>query len=230
MVFKKILLLLIIQSFTYQLKAQKDTISLMISVIEHASPIFISDSGITLSNDSNIHISALKFYISKIQLLKEGKVVFDDKQPAHLIDAAQQSTYQIYLTAKKNIAFDQVVFNLGIDSAINVAGVYGGALDPTKGMYWTWQSGFINFKIEGNYQYQKKNTAFAFHLGGYRYPDNALQKISMQTDDKLIKIYLDISKVFEQIDIMKVNHIMSPCQEAVQLSKIIADSFKIIGK
>jgi len=36
-----------------------------------------------------------------------------------------------------------------VDSLANVSGAMSNDLDATKGMYWSWQSGFINLKIEG---------------------------------------------------------------------------------
>ena len=53
------------------------------------------------------------------------------------------------LQIPSNIPFSKLKFQLGIDSLTNVSGAMGGDLDPTKGMYWTWQSGYINMKIEG---------------------------------------------------------------------------------
>ena len=69
-------------------------------------------------------------------------------------------------------------FYLGVDSLTNSNGAMGGDLDPTKGMYWTWQSGYINVKIEGKYSgCNTRNNKFQFHLGGYQNPFQTIQKI-----------------------------------------------------
>jgi hypothetical protein len=41
-------------------------------------------------------------------------------------------------------------FLLGVDSARNVSGIQTGALDPARGMFWTWNSGYVMAKIEGS--------------------------------------------------------------------------------
>ncbi len=96
-----------------------------------------------------MRIDALKFYISNIQFFKSGRVVFKENNSFHLIDAAQSYSETLSVADSEDIRFDEVRFSIGIDSATNTAGVLGGDLDPTKGMYWTWQSGYINFKLEG---------------------------------------------------------------------------------
>ena len=58
----------------------------------------------------------------------------------------------------------------------------GGDLDPTKGMYWAWQSGYINFKMEGSCsQCLATKNNFEFHLGGYQQPFYAMQTIELNT-------------------------------------------------
>ena len=88
--------------------------------------------------------------------------------------------------------FNTIAFNLGIDSITNVSGAQGGDLDPTKGMYWAWQSGFINIKLQGtsNSCPPPKNE-FEFHLGGYQYPFNSLQTIILKTgNEKKLRYFL----------------------------------------
>ena len=76
---------------------------------------------------------------------------------------------------------DKIKFNLGIDSLTNVSGVMGGDLDPTKGMYWTWQSGYINFKMEGSSAVcPTRNHEFQFHIGGYQDPFYAMQTLELE--------------------------------------------------
>lgn len=69
-------------------------------------------------------------------------------------------------------------FTLGVDSALNCSGAQDGDLDPLKGMFWTWNSGYIFFKLEG---YSPASTGslgrIEHHIGGYRSPFNAARKI-----------------------------------------------------
>lgn len=191
--------------------------------------LHLADSVFLTEKFNFLQIESLKFYISNIQLLKDAKIVFEEKNSFHLIDAADENTWRISMQSDLQISFDELKFGLGIDSLTNVSGVLGGDLDPTKGMYWTWQSGYINFKLEGKSQSCKtKNSEFIFHLGGYKQPFGAYQTLSIPVNN-INKIYLslDLELLFRGIDLTKTNHLMSPGLEAVQLSKILATCFKI---
>ncbi len=178
-------------------------------------------------NGDSILIETLRFYISNIEFLQDKKVVWQEQNSVHLIDAALSQTLKIATKCPPNLTFDQLQFNLGIDSTTNVSGALGGDLDPTKGMYWTWQSGYINFKIEGkNPRCNTRNHAFQFHLGGYNLLYNALQTIVLDIKkDKEVNIIFDISKFINDIDFVQKPNIMSPCKEAVLMSKKITKGF-----
>ena len=105
----------------------------------------------------------------------------------------------------------------------------GGDLDPTKGMYWTWQSGFINLKLEGQYKKSGfKNQEFQYHIGGYQNEFNTYRKISLKTAAKKdMDIWVDIEKLFSNTDLSVQHHIMSPGKEAVLVSEKFASMFKL---
>jgi len=133
------------------------------------------------------------------------------------------------LSSPTNLKFTKIKFNLGIDSITNVSGAMGGDLDPTKGMYWTWQSGYINLKLEGKSKLCKtRNNEFQFHLGGYQNGDNALQTIILNvSENKEIDILIDIEQFVAAIDLSEQNQIMSPGKKAVLLSEKFSKIFSI---
>lgn len=179
---------------------------------------------IQLGNGDSILVETLRFYIANLQFLQNGQLVATDKNTAHLIDASVESTLHFTVETPEKIAYNQVKFNLGIDSLTNVSGALGGDLDPTKGMYWTWQSGYINFKLEGkNARCKTRNNEFQLHIGGYAAPYNTLQTIVL--DIKNNQIIFDIATLLHDIDYTQRPNIMSPCKEAVELSKKIIKGF-----
>lgn len=180
-----------------------------------------------IQNGDSITIETLRFYMSNIEFQDNGKTIVKDKSTAHLIDAEDAQSLHFVIDAPQNTTYNQLKFDLGIDSLTNVSGALGGDLDPTKGMYWTWQSGYINFKIEGkNPRCNTRNHAFQFHLGGYNLLHNALQTIVLDIKkDKEINVIFDISKFINEIDFIEKPNIMSPCREAVLMSKKIAKGF-----
>ena len=121
-------------------------------------------------------VSTFKFYVSHIQLLDESsEAVAKDQQGIFLVDATDEATKTI--TVKLNSApFRRIAFQLGVDSIFNVSGAQDGALDPTKGMFWTWSTGYIMAKLEGNSSFSTApNQALTYHIGGFQ-GDDATQR------------------------------------------------------
>lgn len=178
-------------------------------------------------NDS-IHISTFRFYLSSVELHGQGKILWKEPDSFHLIDASDLTTTGIMLDVPETGPANQLFFQLGIDSITNVSGAFGGPLDPVKGMYWSWQSGYINVKLEGSCgRCATRNHEFQYHLGGYRYPDNSLQRIQMKINDQNhIVIGIELAAFFSSFDMAEMPHIMSPGKESVHLSALLASCFK----
>ncbi|MES2655492.1 MAG: MbnP family protein [Bacteroidota bacterium] len=180
----------------------------------------------------SIMLTNVQFYLSKIELLNNGKIVWQEPNSYHLLSADDSNSLRIQLPTPTNIVFTCIHFHIGIDSATNYAGAQGGDLDPTKGMYWTWQNGYINCKLEGkSTQCNTRYNEFTFHIGGYLFPDNALQTVNIPCNNtNNVDLNIDITKWFDGIDLSKQNHVMSPGQEAVLLANKLVTLFSIPQK
>ena len=179
--------------------------------------------------DDSTSISTLKFYISNIQLLQDSLIVYSEKKLGHLIDFKKENPYQLYLNSVKEVEFNQLYFQLGIDSTTNMDGVKSNDLDPSNGMYWTWQSGYINYKMEGTSKIcPARKNSFQFHIGGYQYPYNSLQKVTISTNTtENINLYFDLEELLLKIDISSTFQIMSPSEKSNKIAKLIGESFYI---
>ncbi len=214
-----------------KLNAQKADFLLKFKPMFQQQELKLNDTFYLLNNGKDtVQITKLKFYISAIELYNNNQLVYTEKNSFHLIDASDTNSYSINLKWLSNKAFNNIKFNLGIDSATNTKGALGGALDPTKGMYWTWHSGYINFKLEGTSNLcSTRNNAFEFHLGGFSYPNNSLQTIKLDvSNNKAIIINVDVAKFLAEVGLGKTNMIMTPSKAAVELSKRVANIFEII--
>lgn len=185
-----------------------------------------------LGDNDSIQFETFKFYISGIELLSNNKTIWKEENSFHLLDFTNKKLMQVVLQTPIGISFNKIKFNLGIDSITNTSGAMGGDLDPTKGMYWTWQNGYINFKLEGKSNLCKtRNNEFQFHLGGYQYPFNTLQNVSLEVDMKdTVDISINTESLITKIDLTKQNQIMSPGKEAVLLSKKASAMFSVQQK
>ena len=196
-----------------------------------SSNIVLTDSSFQFEG-GHLQIDELRFYLSHFRFYKKGKWVLTEPNSYHLVDARIVKSREIRIENEKNLDFDEMKFNLGIDSATNVSGAMGGDLDPTKGMYWTWQSGYINLKLQGKSDLCKtRNREFQFHLGGYLGSDNALQERSFAVNsEKEIKILFDSEIFLGKVDLTHQNHVMSPKKAAVILSHDAAQAFFLFEK
>ena len=227
---KNIFLTLSLVSIILKANSQQvSTVELNFHLLFGNKPLVIADEASPLVKGDSIRFSVLRFYISGIQLFLNNSLTYSEQNSFHLIDAEDEHSMHLSFSIPGKILINKIKFNLGIDSLTNVFGAMGGDLDPTKGMYWTWQSGYINFKIEGNsFLNTTRNQEFQFHLGGYKDSFNALQVVMIDVTEKgVINIYFDTQHFIGAIDLKHQNHIMSPGKEAVHLSELAAKSFYI---
>jgi hypothetical protein len=192
-------------------------------------PLSLDNPFYHLSEKDSLQFTTLKFYISNLQFFKDSALIWTEPNAFYLIDASDSNTMKRRLTIPNHLKFNALQFNLGIDSVTNVAGALGGDLDATKGMYWAWQSGYINFKLEGRSSLcPTRKNAFQFHLGGYLAPHNALRIIHLKNVSVgNLNILLDIQPMFENLDLKTQNSVMIPSDEAISLVQKVANLFKI---
>ncbi|NQX85722.1 MAG: hypothetical protein HRT67_07425 [Flavobacteriaceae bacterium] len=179
-----------------------------------------------LFKTDTLKINSFKCYITNLKYYKNDSLVHVSRKRAHLIDATDSSTY--YISEHKFFRFDELRFNIGVDSLTNVSGVYEGDLDPSKGMYWTWQSGYINFKLDGtSSRCPGRKNKFYWHIGGYLPPFNTLRKVSLKLNKSHPRqIYIQLNKLFEEIDVSEVYNVMSPSDKAIRISNKLQLLFK----
>lgn len=202
------------------------TASLSISFQPSVSNEFIELNSIySLTDSSKMEIATCRFYVSNFTFYSNNKLVSEQKG-AFLIDLENPESLQLSFPISD---VDSVRFNLGIDSSTNVAGILDGDLDPIKGMYWTWNSGYINSKVEGTLT--KTNGVkipFEYHLGGYLPPYPTLQTLTFSCDKtEQIIIQLDLNQFLTTLEIDKCSNVMIPGPKAVELSNLIATCFNI---
>lgn len=214
---------------TYSVCAQQSLSQLEFDVTVNEKSLELGKSYELLENEDSITFDVLRFYISDLQFIDNEKVVNESKKKNILLDLEKPESLQIAINEYAG-TFDKVKFTFGIDSLTNVSGAMGGDLDPTHGMYWTWQSGYINFKLEGraNKCPARKNE-FTFHLGGYQTPNLAAQEVELEINKvtKDLKITLPIDKMLLQINLIETYRIMSPNQDAVEMSRLISQLFSV---
>jgi hypothetical protein len=207
--------------FCFFLLAQhkSDSLSVNFNLKFNKLPLELNKKYISAGNDT-LSVETFRCYISDIQIQYIDNSVFTQKESYHLLDLENPNSFRIPITKKSDTLISKITFNVGIDSLTNTSGAMTGDLDPIKGMYWAWQSGYINMKIEGKSSSCKtRNNEFQFHLGGYLNPYYAMRKVEINVNSNSnINIAIDLIDIFSNIKLAQTNSIMIPGKRAMELA------------
>ena len=199
--------------------------------------IVIRDSTYTTPWGEQYVVSKLKYYISNIHLA--GNNELSDEENYHLIDELRKTSFEI---SAKEGRYDKIRFMLGVDSLRNCSGTQEGALDPMNDMFWTWNTGYVMFKLEGSSPASASvNGRIEHHVGGYRFGNNVATEVELGFDDIRIKenemtelnIEMNLDKYWSSANHIKISE--DPvCTLPGSLAKKIAanfpDMFSVIKK
>ena len=192
------------------------------SVVTIHHQVTLGDAKVVLGewqkSDSNvsIRIDNLRWYVSLPPAGKKGS-------KAWLLDLADSSSLDQQLSRPLN---NKISLLFGVDSAIQVGGVGTGALDPLRGMYWTWQTGYVQWKMEGAIRVDGVESPLELHLGGF---DGATKAQAMLSDylvyptTNSVIAQWDLSPFIAQILDQKKYGVMSPSPIARDYCRIIAN-------
>lgn len=180
------------------------------------------------STEKGFTIEALRYYVSNIQLIHSDGIVSMEANSYHLVDLKDSSTWYFNCPTQSDLPISEVHFILGTDSLINTAGILTGDLDPIKGMYWSWNTGYINLKLKG---YRTAgNVPFEYHIGGYLPPYASTQKVELhlpEPSQNTIEIHFDPSALLIQDVHEEEVSVLTPGDRSVEVAKKLADCFSI---
>jgi hypothetical protein len=120
-----------------------------------------------------------RIYLGNFSLADETGTLAKFPDTYHLLDAGDSASLTVRLHADAR-PFRRIAFQVGVDSIRNVSGAQTGALDPMHGMFWTWNTGYINVRMEG--LSPNANTAdgrFEYHIGGFRTGESTRRAIAL---------------------------------------------------
>ena len=188
------------------------------------------------ANGQEYNLSFVKYMVSKVELIKSnGKVHYDPQLATadtrngyYTINESEASSQKVFINGVPSGSYNKIRFTIGVEED----GVTLGATKLLQDeMFWTWNSGFIGFKVEGQspvspgqaegdiVQSHNRN-GFVYHIGGWKEPNNnrviELDFDEVVVSDKLrpnLHVIVDVSKFFNtpfQVDFSKINNVHSP--------------------
>lgn len=191
------------------------------------------------ANDS-FRIITYKYYISNIVLHTADGKSYTEPDSYHLINEEDASSYKFRLDKVPVGNYTSVTFLVGVDSLHNSTGAQAGALDPSLGMIWNWNTGYIMAKMEGYANTSPQTDGFfAMHVAGYRGEFNVLKTITLNFPEHAdvsgartpnVHILSDALEWFknpETITIRDYSNVMTEGKQAYKVATNYADMFTI---
>jgi len=124
-------------------------------------------------------ISKLKYYVSNIHFSR-----FSELNGYRLINALEDNSFTLPMPPGQ---YQELSFMIGVDSARNCSGAQSGALDPLNDMFWTWNSGYVMFKLEGNSPQSPADiNRIEHHIGGYKAPYKAMRYVVLKLERPMV--------------------------------------------
>lgn len=118
-------------------------------------------------------ITLLQYYVTNVKFQLADGSTFSQPHSYHLVRLVSGGLAELTLDNIPLGDYTGFTFTIGVDSVRSTNGPEIGVLSPDNGMYWDTSNGYIFIKVEGRSP-QAPDGTFAYHLGGYQTPFNAL--------------------------------------------------------
>ena len=126
-------------------------------------------------SSEKITISLVKYYISNVKFKKTDGTWWSESESYHLVDASSAAIPEFKISNVPIGDYTDVCYTIGVDSTRNVSGAQTGALSTTNNMFWSWNTGYIFWKVEGTSPSVPDSLSnhFMYHLGGFKKSDGS---------------------------------------------------------
>lgn len=220
---------------SFQKKEMDSTLIIQFRGCVHGAPLELNKKYQNPFGET-FEITRFRFYTGKLApAYTDASLKSKISSPYHLIDFSDSNSTRIELPVMAGNCHG-IQLQIGVDSADQSRGAQTGALDPARGMFWTWNSGYINVKIEGNSPVSKQPShLFEYHIGGYRNDNNTVWKIKLfSTNDEsfqiskenktIVEVGIDLDYLFDGPTPLRIKEI-SNCMTPGPLARKISENF-----
>lgn len=156
-------------------------------------------------NGDDFKVTKFNYYISNIKLNNTDGSSYSETESYHLLEQETPASLSFSLAKVPAGTYKSITLTIGVDSLRNVSGTQTGALDPAKGMFWSWSSGYIMLKMEGTSpQSTAASNELRIHVGGIYGANNTIKTVTLDLpntitvngDENHIHLNADILKLF----------------------------------
>lgn len=171
-----------------------------------AAPLVLATQEYTTLAGDQFKVTTFRYYVSNLKLTRADGTEYVQPESYYLIDEANEDSRHLTIKDVPTGDYTGLKFTIGVDSARNVAGAQTGALDPAKGMFWTWNSGYIYTMLEGSSpQSLSPNRMITFHIGGFRTPNNTIRTVTPSFNGAKLLVRTDHTpEVHYNVDVLRM--------------------------
>jgi hypothetical protein len=184
-------------------------------------------------------VSKLNYYISNVKLNATNST-YTETDSYHLVQQSDAASRAFNLGTVPAGTYYSVTFMIGVDSLRNVSGAQTGALDPTNGMFWSWSTGYIMFKMEGiSPKSAQPDRSLIYHFGGFTGAYSVLRTVTLNfstpikvttTAENHVHITADLLMLFKSPNIVNfaiTSSVQMPGAEAKAMADNYANMFTV---
>ncbi|GAB3860194.1 hypothetical protein GCM10028822_37950 [Hymenobacter terrigena] len=223
------------------------SIVLQFNPVMDGAPLVLNGQAYTRANGQQLRVTTFNYYCSNVRLLRADGSAFVVPNSYYLVSAAAPASQSITIAGVPVGSYTGLSFVVGVDSARNVSGAQTGALDPSNGMFWTWNSGYIFLKMEGlspqaPHAAGVSEGALVFHIGGFQQPNNTLRTVSpsfgisalvvREAHLPEVQYKVDVLKMFDgpnPINFSSLNNVMGGSSALPIASNYAAGMFEVVA-
>ncbi len=184
----------------------------------------------------DLKIEMFNYWITNIVFVKEDGSEYAEPESYRVLRADKHSSLHFHIADVPAGTYKGVKFMIGVDVPRNTSGAQTGALDPNVNgdMYWSWNTGYIQLKMEGtSSKSTETNNAFRYHIGGVASGMETPRDVSLDfptpvtIGDKAgsIKIKTDAAKMFGPTNPVSIAMMANMTHPGAMAAKI-ADNYK----
>lgn len=229
----------------------KNNVTLEFSNMVGTQSLILDNSTYQNSSAESFSVSKLNYFISNVSFKNIAGTTVNLSDQYFLVKQNDANSLLPILKDVPSGDYTEISFTIGVDSVKSISPVEQrtGVLDPASygddNMYWSWNSGYIFFKMEGS-STAAINTAapnkYQYHVGGFggrtAVTANNLRKVTLALPQTMhvrksispsIHLIADISKVFTGTNTVKLANaavIMNPAL-ALPISTNYANMFSV---
>lgn len=169
-----------------------------------------AQSGVTYTHPLGTQYSfnLLKYLLTNWELVNDKGETY---RPGNyeLIDALNPATCKMNFDSIPAGNYTKIRFFLGMDSLSNYTLTNYGDLDASNGMVWTWSTGYIFLKLEGEFiNMDGEETPLIYHFGTMRAQvryELPLNNLKIDANTRKLRMYFNLNEIFRNPDSINLN-------------------------